>query len=187
MFKFKEIIFKIFKIFLGRYYYSFLLKLMHLKKNTFKGYSLRNNIHHINEIIKNHNIESLLDYGCGKALEYNPNPYNKSLEIFLYDPFYKRFNLLPKKQYDLVVCTDVMEHVEKTNINNVLNHINSFSNRAVFFSISTNLAKKNLPDGQNAHVTILSDQEWKNLIKKNFSEKISIYVKFNENSEMTKI
>jgi len=186
--KLKLLIFKFLKIILGKYYYSFLLNLMHLKKTAFVGHSLKNNLIYINKIIDDINIETLLDFGCGKPILYNPNPYNKkNLDIYLYDPFNSKYKKLPTKKYDLIVCTDVMEHVQKENIKNVLTKMNSYVVKVIYFAICTRPAHKNLPDGQNAHITILNENEWAKIIRETISENIKVFIRFDENQDIVKI
>ena len=186
--KLKQKIFNLLRFFFGKYYYHLLLKLMHLKPNTFKGYSLKSNIEYINKIIDKNNINSLLDFGCGKALEYENDPFEKKdLDIFLYDPYFFKHSKLPKTKYDLTICTDVMEHVERDNLEKTLKDINKFTEKVIFFSISTRLAKKSLPDGRNAHVTIMTENEWNKIIRDQIEKNIVIYVRFDDQKEIAKI
>ncbi len=183
--KLLQFFFRLLKFFLGSYYYHFILKIMHLKSSVFKGYSLRPNIDALNKIIKKDNVNSLLDYGCGKALEYTPNPYeNKNLDIYLFDPYYSKFSKPPTKKYDLTICTDVMEHIEKKNLVDVINKISYFTSKSVFFSISTVKAKKTLPDGSNAHINIMEPQKWINYLRSNIPENIRIYVRFDDEKKI---
>lgn len=39
----------------------------------------------------------------------------------------------PQEKYDITVCTDVMEHVKKADINNVIKNINNYSKKVIFF------------------------------------------------------
>ena len=69
---------------------------------------------------------------------------------------------------DVVINTDVMEHIPAEDINEVLGHIKSLSNN-VFFNISTRPANQKLPNGENAHCTVWSDEKW--LRKKFFPDR----------------
>lgn len=91
---------------------------------------------------------SVLDYGCGKCTLQKSLPF----PIQNYDPFIKEHSARPQPA-DIVVCTDVMEHVEEEYVDNVLADISSLCKKAVFFEIATGPAKKVLPDGRNAHIT----------------------------------
>ena len=98
-----------------------------------------NNLNHINKIIQRHSCNSLLDYGCGKAFLYSKKKlYNKLIKkIFLYDPYYFRFIKKPRDIYDITICTDVMEHIKKKDINKVIKNISHYTRKVIFFSIST--------------------------------------------------
>lgn len=89
----------------------------------------------------------ILDYGCGKATLQKNLPF----PIQNYDPFVKEYSA-PCIPADLVVCTDVMEHVEEPFITNVLRNIHDLTKKVVFFQIATRPASKFLPDGRNAHL-----------------------------------
>lgn len=93
---------------------------------------------------------SLLDYGCGKTTLANSLPQFK---ITNYDPCIPRWSARPGP-HDLVACTDVMEHIEPEFIDGVLDDIRSLAKKVAFFSISTRLAAKTLPDGRNTHISI---------------------------------
>jgi uncharacterized Rossmann fold enzyme len=97
---------------------------------------------------------SVLDYGCGKGF------LAKSLQfpIWEYDP------AIPGKQdsprpADLVICTDVLEHVEPDCIDIVLDDLRRCMKLVGFFAVHTGPAKKTLADGRNAHL-IQEDQAW---------------------------
>lgn len=155
------------------------LYLFYLRPLKFKGYSLENNLRTCN---------TLLDYGCGKAFLYsNKKIYNKLIKkYFLFDPYYFRYMKKPQEKYDITICTDVIEHVKKIDINNVIKNINNYSKKVIFFSISTILAKKKLFDGSNAHVSLLKKTQWIKRIKK-FSKNKIIYLRFNSENKVYNI
>lgn len=89
----------------------------------------------------------ILDYGCGqKSLE-------KSLgfPIKNYDPCIAGLDS-PPEPADLVVCNEVLEHVELEFLDNVLDDIKRLTKRAAYLVIPTGPALKFLPDGRNAHL-----------------------------------
>ncbi len=55
---------------------------------------------------------------------------------------------------DLVVCTDVLEHIEPDRLDNVLTHLRTLARRAVFVVINTQPSNKTLTDGRNAHLIV---------------------------------
>ena len=102
---------------------------------------------------------SLLDYGCGEGSlrAHIKAEYTWKGKVHEYDP------AIPGKEEaklaDLLVCTDVLEHVEPKLIGNVLRHMDAHAKRGAYLSIATRPSDKLLPDGRNAHV-LLQDMEW---------------------------
>jgi len=112
---------------------------------------------------------SVLDYGCGKsslaaALKDVPG----ICPIIGYDPAVRGAEQLPEPA-DLVVCTDVMEHVEEDKVRAVLEHIASLTKKVVFFAIATGPAHHKLPDGRNAHITQKPMSWWLEAMSEFFS------------------
>jgi hypothetical protein len=98
--------------------------------------------------------QDILDYGCGKSTLAAKLPF----EIKQYDPAVEKFSA-PPSPADLVVCTDVLEHVEPERLDAVLGHLETLVKRVGFFVIATRPAKKTLGDGRNAHL-IIEDAKW---------------------------
>ncbi len=134
------------------------------------GESLGEYKHQIWDVIARHNVKTVLDYGCGKArfhkiLFNNPKtPGAPNVDITGYDPAYFLFEKKPTGKFDLVLCTDVMEHVQEDQIDNVLEDIFSFSDN-VFFTITCYPATQLLLNGKNAHYTIKDPDWWKEKLK----------------------
>lgn len=172
-------------------YYSLvnLYKIAHkngIKKNnfflpnniTFDGKSLAPWIQYLKKIIKNTNSKSILDYGCGKAKYYHNqiqlgdkkfkgvSDYWNITEVKLFDPGIKEYHKYPIKNYDGVICTDVLEHIGIEDLDNVVKDIFSFSNKFVFFVISTILDQKTLNDGRNVHQTVKNEDWWRKFFLK---------------------
>ena len=97
----------------------------------------------------------ILDYGCGKGTLAMHFPFT----VKQYDPAIPKYADLPDPA-DIVVCTDVLEHIEPTLIGNVLDHIKSLTKKVFFTTVCTSPAKKNLPDGRNAHLIIENPKWW---------------------------
>jgi len=108
------------------------------------------------DMAQSYGARSILDYGCGKGRL--KEGIGHTITVNEYDPAIpgKDINPMPA---DIVVCTDVMEHIEPDLLDNVLDHIQRLANKAVFLTVATRPAKKTLPDGRNAHL-IQKSLEW---------------------------
>jgi len=113
------------------------------------------------DLIRKHKASSVLDYGCGMGtLARNLRTMGiRGLRIDEYDPAIPGKDHLPSFA-DLVVCTDVLEHIEPDRLDVVLEHLKVLARKAIFVVVSTQAANVSLPDGRNAHLTIESDEWW---------------------------
>lgn len=122
---------------------------------------------HIQDVLvlaKQVDSEDILDYGCGKSSLAR----NLPITIKQYDPAITKYAALPVPA-DIVVCTDVFEHIEPDFLDNVLTHLKDLTLKAGYFTACTCEAKKTLSDGRNAHL-IVQPTEW-------WIEKVSQYFK----------
>lgn len=122
-------------------------------------------------LMEKHKISSCLDYGCGQSTLWKAvlkkNPEFNKITYTEYDPAIKGKEIVPSLPVDLVLCTDVLEHIEPEYLINVLHHIKSFSKKIVFFNIALHKANKKLPNGRNAHLIIRPKEWWEKIL---FSE-----------------
>lgn len=110
------------------------------------------------------NTTSVLDYGCGKGTLAKALP---DLPIREYDPAVPGKDADPAPA-DLVVCTDVLEHIEPERLKAVLKHIARLANKCVLLAIYTNKSSKSLPDGRNAHLIQMDVRWWLQKINDRF-------------------
>jgi hypothetical protein len=113
-------------------------------------------IRKIEQLIGKVGAKSLLDYGCG-AVDLSLDLPN--LDVRGYDPAVEGRDELPTPA-DLVVCTDVLEHIEPDRLDAVLGHIFELTIKICFVVIATRPADKRLPDGRNAHLIIDNAGWW---------------------------
>lgn len=97
----------------------------------------------------------ILDYGCGKSTLAQNLPFS----INQYDPAIAKYSMAPEPA-DIVVCTDVLEHIEPECIVEVLRDICRLSKQMTFLCIANRPAKKTLEDGRNAHLIQENDIWW---------------------------
>ena len=74
---------------------------------------------------------------------------------------------MPVKAVDLVIHTDVLEHILKQDIDNVLEYIASISQN-VYFNLHHGLAEAVLSNGDNAHCSIETPKWYHAKMKKYF-------------------
>lgn len=102
----------------------------------------------VRELVAQTGSDDVLDYGCGKRCLQAALP---ELALKHYDPGVPGLDKLPAPA-DIVICTDVLEHVEPELIDNVLDHLAALTRKLGFFTVATRPAVKVLADGRNAHL-----------------------------------
>lgn len=109
-----------------------------------------------------HQCATILDYGCGQGkLAAAVRPGLENVVVTEYDPAIPGKDDIEKgAQFDLVVCTDVLEHVEPDRLAVVINHLFKLSTKLVFMVIATRPSNKFFPDGRNVHLTIEPATWW---------------------------
>lgn len=107
--------------------------------------------------------KSVLDYGCGRSY------LAKELDfpIWEYDPAIPGKSDSPRPA-DLVVCTDVLEHVEPELLHYVLNDLARCVKVVGYFVIHTGPSTKSLSDGRNSHLIQKPPQWWEKALGKHF-------------------
>jgi len=110
----------------------------------------------IQKLVDEHHFESVLDYGCGHGviLQYLQAPLKAG-----YDPGMPEYANTPELPFDMVISTDVLEHIEPELLDNVLDHIQSLTRRFAYLCVCCREARHILPDGRNAHL-IVEDENW---------------------------
>ena len=119
------------------------------------GYASSTWYPHISQFAKLLNASSILDYGCGKG------QLGKSLSAWVvkgYDPAIPGRDDAPEPA-DLVVCTDVLEHIEPECLDAVMDDLKRLTIKGIFLTVALHPASKFLEDGRNAHL-IQQKSEW---------------------------
>jgi hypothetical protein len=105
---------------------------------------------------------SILDYGCGKgSLKGELQAFGGAnvYEIREYDPAIAGKDA-PPAPADLVVCTDVLEHVEPESIDEVFADLVRLANKAVLVAVACRAGKRKLADGRPDHLTVQPPLWW---------------------------
>ncbi|MBC2651533.1 class I SAM-dependent methyltransferase [Novosphingobium aerophilum] len=118
----------------------------------------------ISGLVERYGAVSILDYGCGQgSLGRALGPIVRE-----YDPAISGKDGAPVPA-DLVVCTDVLEHIEPECLPDVLAHLYALSRTACFVVIATRPAQKLLADGRNAHLIVEDDDFWRERLLEHFT------------------
>jgi uncharacterized Rossmann fold enzyme len=110
------------------------------------------------------NTTSILDYGCGKGYLAKAIPF----PIWEYDPAVPGKEESPRPA-DLVICTDVLEHIEPEKLLYVLDDLRRCVKVCGYFTIFTKAARKTLPDGRNTHLIQRGEDWWRKRLEKFFT------------------
>lgn len=102
---------------------------------------------------------TVLDYGCGKCtLRKEVFKRGVWLHIDEYDPGIPALSAMPRPA-DLVVCTDVLEHVEPECLDDVVTHLLSLATRALLIAVACRPGKRPMEDGSMEH-RIVQPRDW---------------------------
>jgi len=104
-------------------------------------------------------IQSVLDYGCGQSLLVDWIAKINDAAAFRYDPAIPDFSEHPTQPVDLVICTDVLEHISEEDVDDFLQKIRNLTDNA-YFNVSIREAIEVLPNGENAHCTVRLAKWW---------------------------
>lgn len=122
-------------------------------------------------VVRANRPRSILDFGCGRSDLAAYFYLDGRRRIAQYDPAIPRFRDMPEESFDLVLCCDVLEHIPLASVDKVLRQVQKRGGIALF-TISIKLARARLPDGRNAHVTILTRSEWERWVRDVFGHVI---------------
>jgi hypothetical protein len=134
--------------------YLELQKQFHLDRPDY-GISGAKHVEPVLNFAKQLDTRDILDYGCGKATLQKGLPF----PIQNYDPCMPEYSKRPQPA-SLVVCTDVLEHIEIECLKDVLDDIRTLTLQMLFVNVACRPAAKFLPDGRNAHLLQESPNWW---------------------------
>lgn len=92
---------------------------------------------------------AILDFGCGK--QTLSKALGPAYRVTDYDPCIPGLDT-PPVPHPVVVCGDVLEHVEPELLPHVLKELRRVTEEVGFFVINLGPSKKTLADGRNAHL-----------------------------------
>lgn len=122
----------------------------------YSGYALR-------DVLRRGYLQSVLDYGAGKGTMAQEFP---ELQWTEYDPGIPGKDVKPHvgSRFDLVVCTDVMEHVEGDKVDAVIAELATYTGTVLFVDIACyptgKLFESGPYAGQDLHITLETPEWW---------------------------
>ena len=114
-------------------------------------------------------VKTVLDFGAGQQtlMEYVRDnlPHWDQIVWTNYDPGIPGIDEAPEKQFDLIVSSDVLEHIEPEQLPAVLKWLYEHTKYYMFFLIACDPCYGKLPDGRNAHLIVETPEWWKDRLK----------------------
>jgi len=111
-------------------------------------------------------IVTALDYGCGQEAMKKEFPQTKWTG---YDPGIPGKTEKPEGQFDLVVCVDVMEHIEPQFIETVLEEIADYAKIAAYLDIACTTSHDEFRSGpwagQEVHISQYPADWWEEKVR----------------------
>lgn len=138
-------------------------KELHKISTVFTGSSTGAFKYRIDSLVNTTGSETLLDYGCGKALHYKDLKFDLywGVEVELYEPAIDEYSQLQDKVYDGVICVSVLEHIPEDELEENLTNIFNRARKFVLLGIDNYPSRnKKLKSGEGVHVTLHGEDWW---------------------------
>jgi hypothetical protein len=129
-----------------------------------RGYKHLDDVLHV---LRRENCLSALDYGCGKGTLALHAKRVCEIPFANYDPSVPDF-AAPPEPADLLVCTDVLAHIEPLCLQDVLAHMASLTLKACYLQSAIRPALRILSDGRNAHLLVKPPYFWFDTLRLHF-------------------
>jgi hypothetical protein len=128
----------------------------YLHANTTYGVASGHFAPQVSKMIEKHQVDEVLDYGAGSRLTLintirAHDLCRRPFKYTPYEPAVDEYSAIPEPT-EMVVCFDVLEHIEPECLDDVLDDLKRCTLRLGIFTVSTGPAEKTLPDGRNAHL-----------------------------------
>lgn len=135
--------------------------------DQFHGLSILQHAKQIGQLIRQYDVKTVLDYGSGRGDAYrSPHKLHhewglKRKSITLYDPAFPQYESLPVKPRDMVVCSDVLEHVPEADVPAFIGDLYGLARKVIWASVCCRPAKKTFPNTDiNLHVCVHPIEWW---------------------------
>ena len=117
-------------------------------------------------LIEHPEIKTILDYGCGegtlKSCVETAGISDK--QWTLYDPGMPEYSEKPEGKFDLVITTDVLEHVEPHMLRSTLYELYELTGKFLYNDIACYLTERIFRNGpyigQDLHINLRAPDDW---------------------------
>lgn len=123
---------------------------------------------HVDHVACHYHWPTILDYGAGQGSLVQELRRMGWQHLAEYDPAVDQKDG-PPSPADLVVCTDVLEHIEPDLVDNVLADLGRLALRGLFVVISLVPTAKTLSDGRQAHISLHAASWWADKLSEHFT------------------
>jgi len=137
----------------------------HARSKTFSGSLVLPHAQEIKDLIKEFDVKCILDYGCGKGVQYEGE---QSLEVFWgvpvtkYDPAVPKYENVPEGVFDLVICSHVLMWLPKEDIETVKRIMASYTlgNGIIYIANKIAPVKKQILSNPSACPREWEEEDW---------------------------
>ena len=157
--------------------------------DTFPGFTLLPEAHHIKRLIDRTGALNILDYGSGKGRQYDARGVRLATGevvesivdywgvdyVHCYDPSFPKYWKLPEDRFHGVISTDVLEHCPEDDLSWIVAEMFAYAERFLYVTVACFPAKKRLPSGENAHCTIRPPAWWEELFQRVAASSPGVY------------
>jgi len=114
-------------------------------------------------------FNSILDFGAGQGGTARWLNEELNLDIQCYDPgiaAYSDPHIVTNRYWDYIYSADVLEHIPLAELKqHTLPLLANTIRDELYLIIDLTPAKKQLPDGRNAHITLLTEDAWVEVLR----------------------
>lgn len=139
----------------------------HQESKTFSGSLALHHTAEITALVKKHDVRTILDYGCGKGLQYRGEG---SLEVIWgayvtkYDPAWPEFAAEPVGTFDLVICTHALGCIPLKDLPEIVERIYGYARKVVYVGEMIGPVKKRIFGHPERFAYGWSTADWERLL-----------------------
>lgn len=88
---------------------------------------------HLKSLIQKHNVKTVLDFGCGKGVQYSIHKIDQELgfEVVAYDPCIHGLKNWPVGKWDMVIALDCLSLVNKSDLPWIYSCLDNWADKCV--------------------------------------------------------